>query len=190
MRLLDGAYYTTCTRIDCSVSTCSRNRCTRPVSVLCSILCIPVSVRLNPFDERNEMVLDQDRPIRNPVGQQVKNHRWFPYHTSGLTTPYDRSTDAKTGQRSLQTSLPFIHSLVFPPTDWQLWTAATLTDETMRTTMITLVKKYASSKLNDGPFPDRYNSESGKMATFENRAVVGGHFALVRCLLPFEVVWD
>jgi len=53
--------------------------------------------------------------------------------------------------------------------------------------MITLVKKYASSRLNDGPFPDRYSSETGKMATFENRAVVGGHFALVRRSLFFEI---
>ena len=53
--------------------------------------------------------------------------------------------------------------------------------------MITLVKKYASSRVNDGPFPDRYNSETGKMVTFENRAVVGGHFALVRRLLSPEM---
>lgn len=48
--------------------------------------------------------------------------------------------------------------------------------------MIALVKKYASSRLNDLPFPDRYNSETGNMTTFYNRAVVGGHFALVCCL--------
>jgi len=52
--------------------------------------------------------------------------------------------------------------------------------------MVTRVMKYASSRLNDGPFPDRYSSETGKMITFENRAVVGGHFALVRRLLSFE----
>ncbi|KAF9653386.1 DUF1793-domain-containing protein [Thelephora ganbajun] len=64
-------------------------------------------------------------------------------------------------------------------TDWQLWTAATLTDETLRTTMITLVKKYAKSRINSGSFPDRYNSENGVMSTFEGRSVVGGHFALL-----------
>jgi len=45
--------------------------------------------------------------------------------------------------------------------------------------MVMLVKKYVSSRINGGPFPDRYSSEDGKMASFENRAVVGGHFALV-----------
>ena len=56
--------------------------------------------------------------------------------------------------------------------------------------MIALVKKYASSGLNSYPFPDKYNSETGKMAVFENRAVVGGHFALVRRLLSPEVHGD
>ena len=86
----------------------------------------------------------------------------------------------------LQIPLPLCadsHSPAFPSTDWQLWTAATLTDATLRTTMITLVKKYASSRINDGPFPDRYSSENGKVVSFENRAVVGGHFALVRRLV-------
>ena len=51
--------------------------------------------------------------------------------------------------------------------------------------MITLVKKYVSSGINSGAFPDRYNSANGQMATFLVRTVVGGHFALVRlvCVL-------
>ena len=49
--------------------------------------------------------------------------------------------------------------------------------------MIARVKKYASSGINSGPFPDRYDSENGKGIAFEDRTVVGGHFALVRCLV-------
>ncbi|KAF9791272.1 hypothetical protein BJ322DRAFT_439174 [Thelephora terrestris] len=64
-------------------------------------------------------------------------------------------------------------------TDWQLWTAATVTDSSLRTTMISLVKKYVTSGINSGPFPDRYNSVNGQMATFMDRTVVGGHFALL-----------
>lgn len=45
--------------------------------------------------------------------------------------------------------------------------------------MIGLVKKYASSQINNGPFPDRYNSQNGQTSTFVDRTVVGGHFALV-----------
>jgi len=69
-------------------------------------------------------------------------------------------------------------------TDWQLWTAATVTDQTLRTNMIGLVKKFASSRLNNLPFPDRYNSVNGQMSTYYGRTVVGGHFAL---LLASEV---
>ena len=50
--------------------------------------------------------------------------------------------------------------------------------------MIARIKSYASSRLNDGPFPDRYDSENGAMVDFEDRAVVGGHFALVRRSMP------
>ncbi|KAF9782924.1 hypothetical protein BJ322DRAFT_182136 [Thelephora terrestris] len=62
-------------------------------------------------------------------------------------------------------------------TDWQLWTAATVTDQTLRTNMIGLVKKYASSRINNLAFPDRYNSLNGQMSTYYGRTVVGGHFA-------------
>ncbi|KAF9784530.1 hypothetical protein BJ322DRAFT_1109249 [Thelephora terrestris] len=64
-------------------------------------------------------------------------------------------------------------------TDWQLWTAATVTNLSARTTMISLVEKYVSSRINIGPFPDRYNSENGQAAAFLDRTVVGGHFTLL-----------
>ena len=84
---------------------------------------------------------------------------------------------------ALTASVPIRSSVLSSP-DWQLWTAATLTDGTLRSTMISRVKGYASSRVKDGPFPDRYNSENGKMVAFENRAVVGGHFALVCHSIP------
>lgn len=72
----------------------------------------------------------------------------------------------------------FAHHLF--STDWQFWTVATLTDQTLRTNMIGLITKYISSRLNNRPFPDRYNSTNGQMISFYDRSVVGGHFALVR----------
>ena len=62
-----------------------------------------------------------------------------------------------------------------------------MTDASLRTTLITLVKRYVSSGINSGPFPDRYNSANGQMATFTDRTVVGGHFALVRLFDVFLV---
>lgn len=72
-----------------------------------------------------------------------------------------------------------VHSSV-SSADWQLWTAATVTDQALRTKMIHFVKLYLSSSTNNRPFPDRYSSVNGQMATFVDRTVVGGHFALVR----------
>ena len=75
--------------------------------------------------------------------------------------------------------LRFTHQR-FISADWQLWTAATVTDETLRSNMIGLVMKYAGSEgLNNNPFPDEYNSGNGQMNTVYDRTVVGGHFALV-----------
>lgn len=87
--------------------------------------------------------------------------KWYAKKLADFGIPLDsRSTDAKT--------------------DWQLWTAATVTDQTIRTTMIDLVNKFASSRINNRPFPDRYNSTSGQTGTgFYDRSVVGGHFALL-----------
>jgi len=65
-------------------------------------------------------------------------------------------------------------------TDWQLWTAATVTDDALRANMIGLVRKYAGSEgLNNDPFPDEYNSVNGQRNTVYDRSVVGGHFALL-----------
>ena len=158
--------------IDSSVSTCSRNRCMILVSS------VPfISHRFRPFDCRDEMVREQTLQFRNPVGQQVKLPSRFLIF--GLTTPLDRSSDAKTGQYHLVNHASTRSSISFDTTDWQLWTAATLTDQTLRTNIIRLVRKYASSRLNNRPFPDRYNSSNGQMYTFSDRTVVGGHFAPV-----------
>lgn len=59
-----------------------------------------------------------------------------------------------------------------------------MTDKTLQGNMIGLVKKYLSSRINSAPFPDRYDSDTGQMAEFVGRSVVGGHFALVRHSIP------
>ena len=46
--------------------------------LLCPVLLGPASARVNPFDYRDKVVCGQYRRIRDPVGQQVKNHRSFP----------------------------------------------------------------------------------------------------------------
>lgn len=115
-------------------------------------------------------------------------HLRSPTATSGpnFISLLDRSTDAKTGQYHLAnyTLPPSVHLTCCFPTDWQIWIASTLTDQSLRTTMIGLVKKFASSRINNLPFPDRYNSTSGQMNTLYDRTVVGGHFGIVCFALP------
>lgn len=99
---------------------------------------------------------------------------------SSLATDHRMRRPVRIYLASLAFSPILVHSSKFPSVDWQLWTAATVTNETLRSNMISLVKKYASSGLNNNPFPDRYNSANGRMNAYYDRSVVGGHFALVR----------
>ena len=112
MQTSGGAYCTTCMQTDCSVSTCSRRPCTRLVSfcfVLFFVVRSPVPTRLKPSNGRDEVVCDQTRQFRDPIGQQVRNYRRSPYRVAGLTIPtipHNRSSDAKTGQYPLANPNP------------------------------------------------------------------------------------
>ena len=68
----------------------------------------------------------------------------------------------------------------FSYTDWQMWTAALVSDNTVRDTLITSVLKYASDGLNARPLPDLYDTVNGTALSTQARPVVGGHLALVR----------
>lgn len=63
--------------------------------------------------------------------------------------------------------------------DWQIWTAAMVTDLSVRDLLISSVKKYAADGLNSQPLGDWYETTDGDVEGFRARPVVGGHFALV-----------
>ncbi|KAI9063327.1 DUF1793-domain-containing protein [Trametes sanguinea] len=63
--------------------------------------------------------------------------------------------------------------------DWQMFTAATVTDASVRDTFISYVFKYAADGKNAKPFSDRYSSLDGTAQDPEARPVVGGHLALL-----------
>lgn len=63
--------------------------------------------------------------------------------------------------------------------DWQMWTAAFMTDTSMRDTFITSVLNYASNGQNSVPFGDLYQTTNGVDGSFKARPVVGGHLALL-----------
>ncbi|KAG6869300.1 hypothetical protein C0993_000053 [Termitomyces sp. T159_Od127] len=59
--------------------------------------------------------------------------------------------------------------------DWQIWTAAIVTDTTARDLLIGSVKKYAADGLSSQPFGDWYETTNGQPEGFRARPVVGGH---------------
>ncbi|KAG6821602.1 hypothetical protein H0H93_000111 [Arthromyces matolae] len=67
----------------------------------------------------------------------------------------------------------------YTKTDWQIWAAATVTNEETRDSLIASVKKYASAGTSDQPLGDLYDASNGIAGEFRARAVVGGHLALV-----------
>ena len=63
--------------------------------------------------------------------------------------------------------------------DWQIWTAAIMTDTTARDLFITAESKWTADGLNSAPLSDWYDTLSGQDQGFSARPVVGGH--LGRC---------
>ncbi|PPQ99075.1 hypothetical protein CVT24_003635 [Panaeolus cyanescens] len=66
--------------------------------------------------------------------------------------------------------------------DWQIWTAAVMTDTSTRDMFIQLVKKWASDGLSAQPFGDWYETTNGTPEGFRARPVVGGHLGTYRFL--------
>ncbi|KAJ6520970.1 hypothetical protein DFH09DRAFT_1251159 [Mycena vulgaris] len=65
-----------------------------------------------------------------------------------------------------------------PTPDWEVWTAAIVTDPALRTQLITALKDYLSNGLNNVPFSDLYDTITGVATGFRARPVSGGHLAL------------
>lgn len=61
-----------------------------------------------------------------------------------------------------------------------MWTAALVTNNTVRDLFITAVHAYASDGLNSVPLSDLYDTLEGTFVGFQARPVAGGHLAPVR----------
>ncbi|KZT12529.1 DUF1793-domain-containing protein [Laetiporus sulphureus 93-53] len=68
---------------------------------------------------------------------------------------------------------------LYTKSDWQSWTAAFMTDTTVRDMFVDAVEKYAADGLNSVPLSDWYYANDGDVAGFQARPVVGGHLALL-----------
>ena len=59
--------------------------------------------------------------------------------------------------------------------DWEIWTAAIMSDTSTRDMLIKAVKAFASGQTSSQPFGDWYETEDGRPQGFRARPVVGGH---------------
>ncbi|KAF8974432.1 DUF1793-domain-containing protein [Flammula alnicola] len=63
----------------------------------------------------------------------------------------------------------------YTKSDWEIWTAAIMSDTTARDLFISAVKKWASDGLSSQPLGDWYETTNGQPEGFRARPVVGGH---------------
>ncbi|KIJ70075.1 hypothetical protein HYDPIDRAFT_78948 [Hydnomerulius pinastri MD-312] len=75
----------------------------------------------------------------------------------------------------------------YTKSDWQMWTAAMMTNDTTRDMFIDSVYKYAADGVNNMPLSDWYETLNGASDGFRARPVVGGHLALVSLCDHIEV---
>ncbi|HEX3776988.1 MAG TPA: DUF4965 domain-containing protein [Polyangiaceae bacterium] len=67
----------------------------------------------------------------------------------------------------------------YTKSDWEIWTAASITDPSVQKTLIDGVYKYATTSTARVPFGDLYYTDSGQWDAFQARPVQGGMFALL-----------
>ncbi|KAJ7129541.1 DUF1793-domain-containing protein [Mycena epipterygia] len=85
---------------------------------------------------------------------------------------------------SLPFGVPLDTRHTYTKSDWQIWTAAIMTDVNARDLFISAVKKMASDGLSSQPFADWYEAQDGTPESFRARPVVGGHLALLAISSP------
>ncbi|KAK2466302.1 hypothetical protein APHAL10511_001944 [Amanita phalloides] len=91
---------------------------------------------------------------------------------------YDMQTSwYKTVARPYGVPLDTRHT--YSKSDWEIWTAAIMTDSTSRDLLIGSVWKWASDGLSSQPLGDWYETTNGQPELFRARPVIGGHFALL-----------
>jgi len=67
----------------------------------------------------------------------------------------------------------------YTKSDWEIWTAAIMTNTAARDLFISSVRKYAANGVNSAPLSDWYETTNGAVQGFRARPVVGGHLALL-----------
>ena len=72
----------------------------------------------------------------------------------------------------------------YAKSDWQMLTAALLSDYPVKQQLIEQVYTYANTTPSLVPFSDLYDTVTGEQVAFQARPVQGGMFALLAMLKP------
>ncbi|KAI0353583.1 DUF1793-domain-containing protein [Trametes cingulata] len=91
---------------------------------------------------------------------------------------YDLQTKWYSG-RANAFGVPLDTRHTYSKTDWQIWTSALVTDNSVRDMFINSVRKYAADGNNSQPLADWYETLDGTAKDTRARPVVGGHLALL-----------
>ncbi|KAG8715007.1 hypothetical protein FRC11_006163 [Ceratobasidium sp. 423] len=67
----------------------------------------------------------------------------------------------------------------YTKSDWEIYSAGTVTDKGTRDVFITRLRDYLANGKNNAPFSDWYDAIWGTVVGFRARPVAGGHFALL-----------
>jgi hypothetical protein len=82
------------------------------------------------------------------------------------------------GSKANQVGVPLDPRHTYTKTDWELWTAASIDDVTVRAKLVSAVYDFATTSKARVPFSDWYDTVSGQQVGFAARPVVGGLFSL------------
>ncbi|KAJ7682671.1 DUF1793-domain-containing protein [Mycena polygramma] len=108
----------------------------------------------------------------NLYGDKLLKLDLFPDSIYQMQTNWYRSVHQPFG-------VPLDTRHTYTKSDWQIWTAAIMTDANARDFFISSVKNTAADGLSSQPFGDWYDAHDGTPESFRARPVVGGHLALL-----------
>ncbi|OBZ70065.1 hypothetical protein A0H81_09936 [Grifola frondosa] len=117
----------------------------------------------------------------NLYADKLLNTAVFPESVFNMQTNWYNSVTNDYG-------LPLDTRHTYTLSGWEIWTAAFVTSSSLRDSLISLVRKYASDGQGSQPFGDWYDATTGAVInTFKARPVVGAHLALL-ALSPGDVL--
>ena len=82
-------------------------------------------------------------------------------------------------QQKNEYGFPLDNRHSYTKADWELWTAAGVSDPALRQALVDTLYRFADRTPSRVPFTDWYDTQSGTQNGFQARPVMGGLFSLM-----------